>query len=298
MRNSIYTLLILFSSTCFGAQSVSMKQYPRGHWGVDVTINGTVTYPFIIDTGAQGAIFPTQLVEALNLDTANLEETILQGAAGSRSMKRLVVDSLAIGDESVTNIDGVIMDLPMKGSGSRPPGVLPYTFLNQFKPEFDLAEQKLTLHPKQKKLINVEEEQKFDVVPFSLVHGSFISITLNLNGQDVTATLDSGAGGRLDINWKAAKSIGITPENPQLSEGEVIRGAGGGELQTKKYPAVSVKVDELLLANRAVTISDMPVMNLLHGDKAAANVGMGIFGQRRVIIDYENKRLLLSKSVS
>lgn len=280
-----------------------MKQYSRGHWGVDVVLKtsktDTITYPFIIDTGAQGAIFPTKLVTALGGDLNTLPEMVVQGAVGEKRLKQFSVDAMTIGEQTVENIEGVVLDLPFRASDYDMPGVLPYTFLNQFTPKFDLATKRFTLLPKTTKGdLSDFNTESFATIPFELKLGSFISVALHINQQKIAATLDSGAGNRIDMNWQAAIAMGINRNDPKLSQGDPIQGAGGKKLETLSYPSASVAINQVPLATRNVNIADVPILKMFHGDHPAANFGLGIFGKRQVIIDYQNQLLLLSKETN
>lgn len=293
MKNLLLIILTLASSLVGAASHVAMEQYERGHWGINVVINSSVSYPFIIDTGAQGAIIPSQLIDELGLNVKDLPEMRIRGAVGEKTVKQLTIPAMTIGDQTATNIHGIITDLPMKSPSGKVPGVLPYTVLNQFIPEFDLINQRLTLYDKSGEFLSTKSED-FLKVPITLVHGSFISFPLNLNGIPIHATLDSGAAKRIDINWQAANLLKIDKTDSALTQGTSIRGAGGQTLDTVQYPDVALALNDLSLGSRAITISDMPILSVLHGDKPAANVGIGLFENKKVIIDYQNKALLVS----
>ena len=295
---SLLLLLLILSTQVLANTGVPMKKYSRGHWGVEVKINDQISYPFIIDTGAQGAIFPSALVKALGKDIDSLPEMMVQGAVGQQSLKRMTVDSISIGGQSVSDIAGIVLDLPFRADDYDNPGVLPYTFLNRFTPKFDLANNRLTLLPKTKKgETPVYSEQQFTAIPFELKSGSFISVELDINNQKVEATLDTGAGNRIDMNWLAASAMGVDKDNNNLSEGDSIHGAGGSILNTLALPDTAISIHKTPLQNRTVNIADVPVLKMLHGDKPAANFGLGILGPRQLIIDYENKQLLLSPEI-
>jgi predicted aspartyl protease len=288
----IFFLLFLINTHAFANDGVPMHQYSRGHWGVEVMINESISYPFIIDTGAQEAIFPSSLAEALDKDIDSLPELIVQGTAGEKRVKKLTLDSMSIGGQSVTDISGVVMDLPWRADDYNNPGVLPYTFLNRFMPKFDLVNNRLILLPKSDS--KVLSKGQFTEIPFELKLGSFISVELDINNQKVAATLDSGAGNRLDMNWLAAESMGVDRQKNNLLEGDPIHGAGGKKVKSLAYPNATISINEIALKNRTINIADIPVLKLLHGDTPAANFGLGVFGARQLIIDYDNQRLLLS----
>ena len=290
-------LFFLVTLTSQADNWVPVKQYPRGHLGVDVTVNGNLTFPFIIDTGAQGAIFPTALVNALGKDIDKLNTIEIQGAVGSKNVKQMSVDTMAIGQQRVNNVDGVVLDLPAKHLGKKSPGVLPYTFLNQFIPHFDLANNRLSLGAKTNGIAE-SYLKNYTKIPFKLIQGSFISFDLTVNGQTIAATLDSGAGNRIDMNWAAAKMVGIEEDNNNLPEGDPIKGAGGKSLSTKRLDGTKLKIEGIDFEKDSVNVANMPVMNLLHGNKPSANVGIGIFAKRQLIIDYDNKVMLVSSAAA
>jgi hypothetical protein len=66
------------------------------------------------------------------------------------------------------------------------------------------------------------------------------------------------------------------------------------KVKSLAYPNATISINEIALKNRTINIADIPVLKLLHGDTPAANFGLGVFGARQLIIDYDNQRLLLS----
>ena len=244
----IFLTLLIISTQVFAQDSVPLTEYSGGHWGINVVVNGTTTYPFIIDTGAQGAIFPSRLVKELGGNIEELPEMVVQGAVGEKKLKRFSVKSMSIAGQSVSDIEGVVLDLPFKAADYNMPGVLPYTFLNQFMPKFDLANKRFTLLPKNGiQSLTEGDAENYSAIPFEFKFGSFISLELEVNNQKLAATLDSGAGNRIDVNWHAANAMGIDPENHNLTAGDAISGAGGDSIETLDYPDATVAINQIPL---------------------------------------------------
>lgn len=290
MKKFVLTVLLaLHSLASFANTPIPFEILPSGHMQVNVKVNEKVDYPFIIDTGAQGAMIPTALFEQLDIDKSKLEEVQVQGAVSAMTVKTMVFDSLTVGSHKVNNVGGVINDIHT-GSGLAKPAVLPYTFLSNFKVEFNLKDKTLTLHDKNTKF----NQHELSTIPVELISGSFISMPMLVGKTKFHGTLDSGAGNRITFNWKAASLANINKQDKSLTKGKELKGAGGGKMETKLFPELQFEVDTLSFT-QPIEIADMPVLKMLHGDGPSANVGIGIFADRRVIIDYDAKQLLVSE---
>jgi clan AA aspartic protease (TIGR02281 family) len=104
----------------------------------NVLINGRVTVPFILDTGASDVVLPEWAANELGLDLSNSRTAFYRTANGVISSKLTNLDSVKLGTAEVR-------DVPTSISTSMETGLLGLSFFNHFKYDFDPASGVVTL---------------------------------------------------------------------------------------------------------------------------------------------------------
>jgi clan AA aspartic protease (TIGR02281 family) len=112
---------------------------------VDVTLNGALTRPFAVDTGATYTVISQKLADALRLrPAASTPRITLQTANGRIQVPLLTLDSLAIGDLESSHITAAIHQFD---DDSIIEGLLGLNFLNRFQMTVDARARQLILTP-------------------------------------------------------------------------------------------------------------------------------------------------------
>ncbi len=87
---------------------VELTRAADGHFYVDAEVNG-VPIRFLVDTGATSVALTTGDAEAIGLSFSDEEFTQTgRGVGGQIALKPVQLDSLGVGDMSITNVDAVI----------------------------------------------------------------------------------------------------------------------------------------------------------------------------------------------
>lgn len=112
---------------------------------VDVTLNGTLTRPFAVDTGATYTVISQKLADALQLrPTTTTPRITLQTANGRIQVPLLTLDSLAIGNLESSHITAAIHQFD---DDSIIEGLLGLNFLNRFQMTIDARARQLIFTP-------------------------------------------------------------------------------------------------------------------------------------------------------
>jgi len=100
-------------------------------------VNGDGPFKFILDTGAGTSLLSSDLAKKLNLKIISTKEG--QSAGGKISVSLAKVDSLAIGQAKLDDLDVGIVDLSHIGKaiGTRIDGDVGYNFLKHFRIAID-----------------------------------------------------------------------------------------------------------------------------------------------------------------
>jgi predicted aspartyl protease len=102
-----------------------------------VQVNGDGPFKFILDTGAGTSLLSSNLAKKLNLKIISTKEG--QSAGGKISVSLAKVDSLALGQAKLDDLDVGIVDLSHIGKaiGTRIDGDVGYNFLKHFRVAID-----------------------------------------------------------------------------------------------------------------------------------------------------------------
>ncbi len=275
------------SPGCQGIQTAlvtsDIVRSEAGHILVDALFNGSEQQA-IVDTGGigVGGVLSESVLNKIAPPKAALSSIDVQGANHTRSMKIFSLNSTAIKNATVNDLNYVVSPgsiLP----DSNVEALIGSQYLCNFLIDIDLNKNRTTTW-RTTEFVNVR-------------NSGAIKLELNLNNQKVSALLDTGARHSI-INWKAAKLIGLTKESPEITiEDNVASGIHGNAAKT----AYTTNIASLSLADgrnsnkkMKLHISDMPAFRPIFGDDAAVNLGMDFFKNRRLIIDYSNNQIAIS----
>ena len=115
----------------------------RKHLIVDGTLNGMVTGPMLIDTGASYCVLTHGTARQLGIAPRKHRTIPVATANGQVEADLVALDALQIRDARLAGVDAVIMD------AVEPPliGIIGLNFLKQFRFSVDLAAGTLRLEP-------------------------------------------------------------------------------------------------------------------------------------------------------
>src|SRR6266404_558273 len=102
-----------------------------------VRVNDRGPFDFILDTGAGTSLLSSELTKQLDVKILGSKEG--QSAGGKVSVSLAKVDSLAVGETKLANVDVGIVDLAHIGKtiGAKIDGDLGYNFLKHFRVTID-----------------------------------------------------------------------------------------------------------------------------------------------------------------
>jgi clan AA aspartic protease (TIGR02281 family) len=115
----------------------------RKHLIVTGTLNGTVTGPMLIDTGASYCVLTPGTARKLGLAARRHRTIPVATANGQVDADLIALDALEIRDARLAGVDAVVMD------AVEPPliGIIGLNFLTQFRFSVDLGGGTLRLEP-------------------------------------------------------------------------------------------------------------------------------------------------------
>jgi aspartyl protease family protein len=109
-----------------GSQRTTIIADAKGHFFTTATING-VSMPFMVDTGATMVTISSAHAKSANITYTSGERGMMQTANGITVAYKVKLDTIRLGDITLNNVDGVVMENDQLGKF----GLLGLSFLNR-----------------------------------------------------------------------------------------------------------------------------------------------------------------------
>ncbi len=111
-----------------GAQRATLTADARGHFFATAAVNG-VSMKFIIDTGASAVTISSDDAKRAGILYLSGQRSLLQTANGVAPAYRVKLDTVRLGDITLHNVDGVVVQGNVLGGA----GLLGLSFLNRIE---------------------------------------------------------------------------------------------------------------------------------------------------------------------
>ncbi len=276
------------------------KQGKGGHVLVEGLFNNQ-QHTAIVDTGGigVGGVISQKVLNEVQPQDKKISEGNVQGANHSRAMKMTQLQSTGIGEASANNLNFVIT--PSAVLPNEAEVLIGSEFLCSFIAEFNFKNNQLVLYPQSTSLQSLTQSKQTNKTwslskSHSRIAGALI-IDMTLNGKPIKAVVDTGAKHSI-INWKAANLIGINRGDKAVTVEENKASGIHGDAADKSYKItadnLAVAHSDISINNLDLRVSDLGSFNPLVDDVAAINLGVDFFNNRRLIIDYANRQVVVS----
>lgn len=273
------------------AGSQDLRRTSKGHLVTQVRILGHGEQLFVVDTGASASALYAHACSRMGLAAEPGAEIDMHGAGGSQKVRRYRLPRLSVAGVDADRL--LVSGLP-EGiqHGEEVMGILGRDVLGRYMVEFDLASGRLGLHrpgavPK--------STHGWNEVPIRLMPRiGLVMVDVMLDGRKVTAVLDTGAR-KTFVNWRAARATGFTEQDGR-GRARTAGGATGHAVRYSLRTFNGIAIGATRFRPSALAISDLPVFAPIGMDKAPAMiVGLDLLGDRRFVIDYPARRLLIER---
>ncbi|MEQ3696102.1 MAG: pepsin/retropepsin-like aspartic protease family protein [Pseudomonadales bacterium] len=255
----------------------------RGHAYIGVDLNDELGYPMILDTAANVGVLPNQLKQELDLSGDQLISREVQGAAGKTILEMARLDNTAVADLSYSGLTYVFQDLnSLELETGQLPGIVGHNFMSRHCVAFDFTSSRLAMNPGEcdEALTQGLRESRF------ILDRNFIKLTTYFNGEEVDALLDTGA----PESYINSPLHAITGQ--QIVDTDEAKGLNDQSVEKGKIESLNYRLGEHDIEEPFAYVSDMPVFAALgYGDKPVLVLGLDIFKQNKLVIDYANNRI-------
>lgn len=253
-----------------------------------VRVNGRGPFEFILDTGAGTSLLSSELAAQLAVKIIGSKDG--QSAGGKVAVSLAKVDSLAVAETKVEDVDVGIVDLSQIGKtvGAQIDGDLGYNFLKHFRVTIDYRECE----------IRFEDPKRVE----SFARGAQTEVSMRLAGPAKPLILvDVHANGCGPFQFAIDTGTSTTAIAPELAQQLGLKtspvGAGttgGAPVDFHAGSLQSFQLGGARIDNMPVVVADFfTMLNAAIGAKLDGIVGYNFLRNYKVVVDYPGDRLTL-----
>lgn len=263
-----------------GAQGVAELAFQSSRHGlliVDIEINGSGPYPFLVDTGAGATIFDTELIEELGLASAARLITV-HGVIGVTEMPAYLGADLDLGGLSAAPDLVLAHDLDLGDAR----GVLGSDVLTKFVIEIDNAANVLRIHtdgyrpPRRAEVVRV----RMTIDQYGLPY-----VRLRVNRKRITALIDTGFYGII-VRPDAARRARVSMRRSNTD----VHDIADESANVARLGRARLRIGQAHWPVSDVLVHDAPVFDRLIGaDPADAIIGANLFTDAVLVLDYDRR---------
>jgi predicted aspartyl protease len=256
---------------------------------VPVMING-VEKKFMVDTGGYASSVNEDVAKAMGIRLKKIIGVEHIDAAGKIAEHWVTVDSFRLGSFEGKNFALVAAG----GSGGDSfDGILAPDLLRNFDIEFDFANQTMNLfkpHPCAHRA--VYWTSAYLSLPLRITDSGHVRITVNLDGKDVDAIMDTGASISMMAQGDAARIFDIKPEDGSAVNADTLVGGNGGTLVSRTHDFKTLSLGEIALNHPNIRFYDGN--NILRSEGTPFVLGMSELRFLRLYLAYKERELYIS----
>lgn len=255
---------------------------------VPVSVNEEGPFDFILDTGAGTSLLSTELAKRLGVEIIGAREG--QSAGGKVSVSLARVDSMAVGETRLPDLDVGIVDLAHIGRtvGAQIDGDLGYNFLKHFRITVDYRN------------LEIRFDDPGRVEHFGRAPLTEISMRL-ANPAKPLILVEVYANGRGPFQFAIDTGTSTTAITPELAKQLGVTSApigaattGGAQVAVTAGILASFQVGGARIENTSVVVADFfKMLSDVVGTQLDGIVGYSFLRNYKVAFDYPNATLSL-----
>jgi predicted aspartyl protease len=253
-----------------------------------VRVNGDGPFEFILDTGAGTSLLSSDLAKKLNIKIISTKEG--QSAGGKISVSLAKVDSLAVGQVKLDEVDVGIVDLShiAKAIGTKIDGDVGYNFLKHFRITIDYHDCEIRFD-EPRRIERLGRSSKTEVpMRLASVAKPLLLVQVHANGHGpFQFAIDTGTS-TTAIAPELAQQLGLvgSPVGP-LTTGSAQVNVTAGTLES--FQVGRARIDDLV-----VVVADFfSMLSQAVGARLDGIVGYNFLRNFRVVIDYPGEKFRL-----
>jgi len=263
---------------------VATKSDRNRHLTVEVRINDSGPFQFVVDTGADRTVIADDVAKAAGLVTQG--DVDVEGIIKTMPARTAAIERLSVGSLVRTEMDVAVLPREVLCAD----GYLGLDALDTYRVTFDFAKAEMRVEePRPDYSFNLPQPNVAHVAMYG-PRGHLRSVNCTVNGVNATALIDSGAevsmGNRQLFHAIASRvPVDYKPIDVPLT------GVTGGLIQGKMVPIEKIALSRVWFGKSDIVIADLQIFDAWGlSEKPTLLIGMNflrIFA--RVSIDYGRK---------
>lgn len=248
---------------------------------VEVGVNGTGPYHFVVDSGADTSVIGSRLAGALKLPAGH--PVMLNGVTESRLVDRVMVDTLQVGPSQFSALELPRLDERDVGAT----GMIGLDALAGQRLMLDFEARKVSVDDASLPTPRMDGEI---VVVARLKRGQLILTQVRANGVPLDAVIDTGS--ELTIGNTALRNQLFHRRHREVQRIEVI-GVTGAKVSLELLVVDELKVGGIVLSNVPVAFADVPPFDVFAlSDHPALLLGTDLMENfRKVSLDFRARKV-------
>jgi predicted aspartyl protease len=253
-----------------------------------VQVNGDGPFEFILDTGAGTSLLSSDLAKKLKIKIISTREG--QSGGGKISVSLAKVDSLAVGQAKLDDVDVGIVDLTHIGNtiGTKIDGDIGYNFLKHFRITIDYHDCEIRLD-EPRRIQRLGRSSKAEVpMRLASLAKPLLLVDVHANGHGpFQFAIDTGTS-TTAIAPELARQLGLksSPIGPLTT--------GGAQVNVTAGTLESFKVGRAGVDDLVVVVADFfGTLSQAVGAKLDGIVGYNFLRNFRVVMDYPSEKFRL-----
>lgn len=252
---------------------------------VPVRINGSIPYPFIVDTGSERTVIAHDLARTLSLQAG--PTLVLATITGREEVGSFLINNLAMTTINVTDLEAPALDRNNLGAF----GLIGIDSLEDHKLLLDFKGGNMDVLKSKRSKKKTDLEDGMIIVTATRKAGRMILSTAKIDGRKIDVILDTGAqtsiaNGALRKRLRASNRSAFQPITMRSVTGERVDG---------EYTQIrNIEISGLNIQNLPVILTDnnYAFQALGLSDRPAILLGMDALKLfDRVVIDFTNRRV-------
>jgi predicted aspartyl protease len=251
-------------------------------------VNGDGPFEFILDTGAGTSLLSSDLAKKLNIKIISTKEG--QSAGGKISVSLAKVDSFAVGQAKLDDVDVGIVDLShiAKTIGTKIDGDVGYNFLKHFRITIDYHDCEIRFD-EPRRIERLGRSAKAEVrMRLASLAKPLLLVQVHANGHGpFQFAIDTGTS-TTAIAPELAQQVGLesSPVGPLTT--------GGAQVNVTAGTLESFQVGRARIDNLVVVVADFfSMLSQAVGVRLDGIVGYNFLRNFRVVIDYPGEKFRL-----
>lgn len=271
---------VIDETLAIGGEELEARKL-RSRLTVEVGVNDTGPYRFVVDSGADTSVIGERLAKALQLPAAG--SALLNGVTESRRVDRVLVSSLRLGSSEFNDLQ-----LPrLNESDLGATGMIGLDALVEQRLMLDFDKRRIAVEDAKKPAPQMDGEI---VVTARLKRGQLILTQVRANGLSLDAVIDTGS--EVTIGNTALRNRIFKRKNLQVQRVEVI-GVTGAPATVELVVVDELRVGAVILNNVPVAFADVPPFEVFGlQDRPALLLGTDMLENfRRVSLDFRSRKV-------